>query len=187
MTVPFKFLPHEILNKPKPVPAIHIYPQAPHEFLAPSQQRSQWLLPSQWPPSVPASNHKTHNPQTTQKKEKIKSNPRKTHQPPTTGTLKSTLTSTRPSHQNPLSTYRCWDWQATIAVEIDEPLPLPRSKTSSHLPLSAPPSRYHQASVPYTSRRLSSQRFYLFIYFFSSESIACFFSFYSPFSVCSFF
>ena len=32
MTVPFKFLPHEILNKPKPTLAIRIYLQAPHEF-----------------------------------------------------------------------------------------------------------------------------------------------------------
>ena len=29
MTIPFKFLPHEILNKPKPAPAIHIYPSSP--------------------------------------------------------------------------------------------------------------------------------------------------------------
>ena len=35
MTVPFKFLPHEILNKPKPAPTIRIYPQAPHEFFTP--------------------------------------------------------------------------------------------------------------------------------------------------------
>ena len=35
MTVPFKFLPHEILNKPKPAPAICIYPQARHEFFTP--------------------------------------------------------------------------------------------------------------------------------------------------------
>ena len=35
MTIPFKFLPHEILNKPKPAPAIRIYPQAPHEFFSP--------------------------------------------------------------------------------------------------------------------------------------------------------
>ena len=32
MTVLFKFLPHEILNKPKPAPTIRIYSQAPHEI-----------------------------------------------------------------------------------------------------------------------------------------------------------
>ena len=31
MTLTFKFLPHEILNKPKPVP-VCIYPLYPHEF-----------------------------------------------------------------------------------------------------------------------------------------------------------
>nr|POE59782.1 hypothetical protein CFP56_74055 [Quercus suber] len=35
MTLPFKFLPHENLNKPKPAPAIRIYPAAPHEFFIP--------------------------------------------------------------------------------------------------------------------------------------------------------
>ena len=35
MTVPFKFLPHEILNKPKPAPVVRIYPLWPHEFFIP--------------------------------------------------------------------------------------------------------------------------------------------------------
>ena len=35
MTVPFKFLPHEILNRPKPAPVIRIYPQGPHELFTP--------------------------------------------------------------------------------------------------------------------------------------------------------
>nr|POE73304.1 hypothetical protein CFP56_78635 [Quercus suber] len=35
MTLPFKYLPHEILNKPKPAPAIRVYPAAPHEFFIP--------------------------------------------------------------------------------------------------------------------------------------------------------
>ena len=39
MSVPFKYLPHEIFKKPKPAPTIRVYPAAPHEFFYPQANR----------------------------------------------------------------------------------------------------------------------------------------------------
>nr|POE55455.1 hypothetical protein CFP56_45802 [Quercus suber] len=45
MTLPFKYLPHEILNKPKPAPAIRIYPAASHEFFIPKSTEKPMTPP----------------------------------------------------------------------------------------------------------------------------------------------
>ena len=37
----FKFLPHEILNKPEPEPVQTIYPFYPHEFFIPKKVSQQ--------------------------------------------------------------------------------------------------------------------------------------------------
>ena len=39
MSVPFKYLPHEIFKKPKPALTIRVYPAAPHEFFYPQANR----------------------------------------------------------------------------------------------------------------------------------------------------
>ena len=45
MTLPFKYLPHEILNKPKPASAICVYPVAPHEFFIPKPTKKPVMPP----------------------------------------------------------------------------------------------------------------------------------------------
>ena len=39
MSVPFKYLPHEIFKKPKLAPTIRVYPAAPYEFFYPQANR----------------------------------------------------------------------------------------------------------------------------------------------------
>ena len=74
-------------------------------FSSPSQQRSQWRLPSRWPTSVPTSDHKTHAHKP--KKKKKEKEPDISHQPPAE-THKSTFSHRSPSATscNPIS-HRC--------------------------------------------------------------------------------
>ena len=52
-------------------PLQYVYILKPHmSFSPPSQQRNQQRLPSWWPTSVPASDHRTHNPQKKKNKKK---------------------------------------------------------------------------------------------------------------------
>ena len=74
MIVPFKFLPHEILNKPKPAPTIRIFPQANRETSDASQAGDHHLCP----PLI--TEPTTHKPQ---KKKKKKGDPRKPINHPT--------------------------------------------------------------------------------------------------------
>ena len=98
MTVPFKFLPYGILNKPKPALAIRIFPQAPHEFftLKPTEKLATPLKPV----TTICACLWSQNPQPTKKKKKKKEMwPTQAHQPP------------KPTNQHlaagdPSSTYR---------------------------------------------------------------------------------
>ena len=70
MTVPFKFLPHEILNKPKPAPTIRIYSQAPHEIFTPKPTEKSTTSPK--PVTTIHACLWSQNPQPTNQKKKKK-------------------------------------------------------------------------------------------------------------------
>ena len=128
MTVPFKFLPHEILNRPKPAPVIRIYPQGPHELFTPK--------PTEKPTTPPklvttiCAHLWSQNPQATKKKK----NTTQAHQTPGIETHKSTLNCCRPishllqTHQPPVA-----DTIFTLDHHRKGPWPpsMPRPKTSS--------------------------------------------------------
>ena len=92
MTVPFKFLPHEILNKHKPAPTIRIYSQAPHEIFTPKPTEKSTTSPK--PVNTIHACLWSQNPQpTNQKKKKEKEgDPHKpiSHQTKNRGVWKST-------------------------------------------------------------------------------------------------
>ena len=124
MIVPFKFLPHEILNKPKPDSAIHIYPLWPHEFFIPKPIEKP-ATPSK-PVTTIRARLLSQNQQTTKKGEKKKRRPMQAHQPPKpTNQHSITADPSATCHQNPSS-------PSTTATEDVEPLPKPRPETGSH-------------------------------------------------------
>ena len=68
MSVPFKYFLHEIFKKPKPTPAIRVYPAAPHEFFIPK--------PTEKPVTTIRARLWSQNPHPqTQKKQKKKRDP----------------------------------------------------------------------------------------------------------------
>ena len=103
MKVPFKFLPHEILNKPKPAPSIRIHPATPHEFfiLKPTKRpltppkpvtTIRAYLWSQNPhPQTPKKKKKATHPPPAAETHKINTHCPKTQQPPV---VKPIITST---------------------------------------------------------------------------------------------
>ena len=105
MIVPFKFLPHDILNKPKLTLVIRIFPQAPHEFFTPKPIEKLVVPPK--PVTTIIARLWSQNPQPTKKKkenEKEKKRKEKvTHaSPPTVETHRSVLSCYRPiSHLLP--------------------------------------------------------------------------------------
>ena len=82
MSVPFKYLPHEIFKKPKPAPTIRVYPAAPHEFFYPQANReaSDATQASDRHPCPPLITKPT--PTNPKKKKKKKKKPSQGHQPP---------------------------------------------------------------------------------------------------------
>ena len=141
MTLTFKFLPHEILNKPKPVP-VCIYPLYPHEFfIREASDPFQACDHHSCPPLITEPrNHIT-------KKKKKKSDPRKTHQPTSCQDPSSTLT------------HHCWECWTNAAAKTQEKQPPIFHVLHCHcLPhLRATTSR----QLPRASQRPSSQRVFI--------------------------
>ena len=98
MTVPFKFLPYEILNKPKPTLEIRIYPTAPHEFFIPKPTEKPVTPPK--PMTTIRAHLWSQNPHHKPKKKKKREREKKaTHQPPASETHK--INTHRPKTQQP--------------------------------------------------------------------------------------
>ena len=165
MTIPFKFLPHEILNKPKPASAIRIYPLWPHEFFIPKPIEKP-ATPSK-PVTTIRARLLSQNQQTTKKGEKKKGDPCKptsrqnpqintqspqTHQPPATKTHHHP----RPP---PLRTSNHYQSQDLRQAATTLPCFVP--------PLSSPPSHYHQSSILSASRSPSHRQPFFLLSFVS--------------------
>ena len=128
MTVPFKFLPHKILNKPKPAPTVCIYPLWPYEFFIPKLTEKP-AAPSKLMTTIRVclwSQNPQHPPP--KKKREKKGWPTQAHQLPAAKTHKSALSRHRPISHLPSTPSS----PSTAAVEDVEPLPMPRLEIGSY-------------------------------------------------------
>ena len=89
MSVPFKYLPHEIFQKPRPAPAIRVYPAAPHEFFIPKPAEKPVTPPK--PVTAIRARLWSQNPQTQKKKKKDPARPIGNVDPPAAGTHRPAL------------------------------------------------------------------------------------------------
>ena len=159
MTVRFKFLPHEILNKPKPTPAIRIYPQANREACSDASQASDH---HPCPPLI--TEPTTHKPQKKKKREK-----------------KKKLTHASPLAAKPTDQSLAADPSATCRRHHhcrsgrQPPPSLVPSLSSSSLPV--PPSSHHHSRRSPTPQSRCRSTFYLEILFSFSFCVFLFFSF----------
>ena len=152
-------------------PLQSVYTPKPHmRFSPPSQQRSlQRRLPSRWPPSMPASDHRTHNPQTTKKKKKKKREKKKK------------LTHASPLAAKPTDQSLAADPSATCRRHHhcrsgrQPPPSLVPSLSSSSIPV--PPSSHHHSRRSPTPQSRCRSTFYLEILFSYSFCVFLFFSF----------
>ena len=124
-------------------PRQFVYTLQPHmSFLSPRQQRSQWRHPSQWPPSVPASDHRTHTHKPKKKKKK------KTQRDPS---ATSTHQSPKPTDQHfaaadTIFTFNHRRWERRPPL-----IPVAATPLRFQPPLSSPSSRRHSRWSPQPS------------------------------------
>ena len=116
-------------------------------FSSPNQRRSLRLLPSWWPPSVPASNHRTH-----EKKKKKKGDPHKplNHQTRNRGVWKSTRVANVHTEIMPSRTTYA-NTAPTMSLHASQ---VPSSRSDVRAPICT--IEHHQQRTPVSPYRLSA-------------------------------
>ena len=159
MSVPFKYLPYEIFQKPRPAPAIRVYPAAPHEFFIPKPAEKPVTPPKPVTAIRARLWSQNPHPQTQKKKKKKKETQRdpsatSNHQPPEPTDQHSAAADT-------IFTFNHRRWRrrpppipvAATPLRFQPPLPSPSSRhhsRRSQAPLSSPSRRcLHRASFQF--------------------------------------